>query len=79
MQSILLFFFHELGGHYPLEELSAPGGRLSCLNENITPRLALETLQQLPLETVAGLPDRRKMSNYSLEGEWLERQVVCAA
>ena len=74
-----MFFCHDLGGHCPLEELSAPGGRLSCLNEKITPHLALETLQQLRLETVAGLLDRREMSNHSLEGEWLGRQVVCAA
>ena len=66
-----MFFCHELGGHCPQGELSAPGGRLSCLNENITPHLALEKLQQLRLVTVAGLLDRREISNHSLEGEWL--------
>ena len=73
---ISMFFCHELGGHCLLEELSAPGGRLSCLNEKKTPHLAL---QQLRLETVAGLLYRREMSSHSFKGEWLGRQVVCAA
>ena len=47
-------------------------------HEGLTPHLALETLQQLQLETAAGHLDRREMSNHSLEGEWLGRQVVCA-
>ena len=45
--SISIFFCHELGGHCPLEELSAPKGQLSCLREKITPDLASETLQHI--------------------------------
>ena len=64
-------FCHQLFGHCPLEELSAPEGRLSCLSEKIPPHLALETSQQVRFETVAGLLDCREMSDHSLEEEWL--------
>ena len=52
---------------------------MSYLNGKLTPHLELEMLQQLRLETEAGLLDSREMSSHSLEGEWLRRQVVCAA
>ena len=70
-----MFFFRELSGHFPRAEVSAPGRRLSCLGEKITPHLALETLPQLRLETTADHLDRRQISNTrlmenGLGGKW---------
>ena len=66
------FFCRELSGHCPREEPSAPG-QLSPLSERMTPHLALETLQQPGLKTVAGVLDVREMSNHSIEGEFSGR------